>query len=135
MEYCGRVNIIQPSKRGQRGKMFLEKRKMRQRRKIKMKNYQCLPRLMIFRSARHIYGQIVNIKGEILTSLGSHQKSIRWEGNSKSYNVEGASIVGQKLGEMAKELGIQKVVFDRSGYKFHGRVKSFADSVRKSVEI
>lgn len=115
--------------------MLLEKRKKRQRRKVKVKNHQNLPRLMVFRSEKHIYGQIVNNRGEVLVSAGSHQKDINFEGKSRTYNVEGASIVGHKLGEIAKKSGIKKVVFDRSGYKFHGRVKSFTDSVRKNVEI
>ena len=115
--------------------MLLEKRKLRQKRKMKLRNYQCLPRLIIFRSQKHIYGQIVNIKGVVLASFGSHQKEAILEGKSKSYNVLGASIVGRKLGEIAKAIGIEKVIFDRNGYKFHGRVKAFADSVKENLGI
>lgn len=99
-----------------------------------MRNHQQLLRLMVFRSSKHIYAQIVNIQGKVIVAANSNQKDILQE-NAKSYNIAGAEIVGNKLGEMAKQLGVKKVVFDRSGYKFHGRVKALAESVKKNLEI
>jgi large subunit ribosomal protein L18 len=115
--------------------MLLEKRKLRQRRKVKLKNYQNLPRLMVFRSEKHIYGQVVDLSGKVLVHMGSNNKTISWNETIKSHNVLGAQLVGEQLGLRAKEHGISKLVFDRSGYKFHGRIKAFADAVRKNVEI
>ena len=115
--------------------MLLEKRKIRQRRKIKMRNYGKLPVLMVFKSEKHIYGQIIDQTGKILIAVGSKSKNINLTSECKGYNVAGAQVVGRKLGETAKNIGITKVVFDRSGYKFHGRVKAFADAARENLEI
>ncbi|HEX4810493.1 MAG TPA: 50S ribosomal protein L18 [Bryobacteraceae bacterium] len=85
------------------------------------------PRLAIFRSVNHIYAQVIDDqKGHTLASAGSTEKDLRGKGG----NVEGAKVIGQKVAERAKEKGVTKVVFDRGGYLYHGRVKALADAAR-----
>jgi large subunit ribosomal protein L18 len=86
------------------------------------------PRLTVFRSANHIYGQVIDdLTGRTLASASSRDKA--WDGPGG--NVEGARKVGTTLAERAKGAGISKVVFDRNGFRFHGRVKAFADAARE----
>ncbi len=86
------------------------------------------PRLTIFKSIKHIYGQIVDDSaGATLVSVSSSLKSFSASGG----NVQGATLVGATLGEEAVKKGIQKVVFDRNGYRYHGRVKALADAARE----
>jgi large subunit ribosomal protein L18 len=85
------------------------------------------PRLAIFRSTNHIYAQIIDDqKGHTLAAAASTEKDLRGKGG----NVEGAKMIGQKVAERAKEKGVTKVVFDRGGYLYHGRVKALADAAR-----
>jgi large subunit ribosomal protein L18 len=85
------------------------------------------PRLAIFRSTNHIYAQVIDDqKGHTLAAAASTEKDLRGKGG----NLEGAKIIGQKVAERAKEKGVTKVVFDRGGYLYHGRVKALADAAR-----
>lgn len=85
------------------------------------------PRLAIFRSINHIYAQVIDDRqGHTLASAASTEKDLRGKGG----NVEGAKLIGQKVAERAKEKGVTKVVFDRGGYLYHGRVKALADAAR-----
>lgn len=87
------------------------------------------PRLAIYKSLNHIYAQIINdLEGKTLVSCSTNDKDVQLE---KTGNAAAAMAVGQKLAEKAKAAGVQKVVFDRSGFKFHGRVKALADAARK----
>lgn len=102
------------------------RRKSRIRKKISGSTER--PRLTIFKSIKHIYGQIVDDSvGATLVSVSSSLKSFSASGG----NVEGAKLVGASLGEEALKKGIQKVVFDRNGYRYHGRVKALADAARE----
>ena len=102
-------------------------RKRRTRVKIKS---NLRPRLSVFRSNKEIYGQIIDEKnGNVLVSFSS--KQIKQEKTKKLEKKEIAFKVGEKIAEMAKTKKITKVVFDRSGYRYHGRVKSLADGARK----
>jgi len=86
------------------------------------------PRLSVFRSAKHIYGQVIDdLTGRTLVSASSQDKG----DDSSGGNVDGARTVGSRLAERAKEAGISKVVFDRNGFRFHGRAKAFADAARE----
>ncbi len=86
------------------------------------------PRLSIFRSAKHIYGQVIDdLSGRTLVSASSRDKGE----DSPGGNVDGARNVGSRLAEKAKEAGISMVVFDRNGFRYHGRVKAFADAARE----
>jgi large subunit ribosomal protein L18 len=86
------------------------------------------PRLTVFRSANHIYAQVVDdLSGRTLASASTVEKECGGYGGNK----DAASGVGQRLAERAKEAGVKRIVFDRNGYRFHGRVKSLADGVRE----
>jgi large subunit ribosomal protein L18 len=87
------------------------------------------PRLAIFRSLNHIYAQVIDDqKGHTLVAAASTEKDLRGKGG----NVEGAKLIGKAVAERAKEKGITKVVFDRGGYLYHGRVKALADAARQA---
>lgn len=95
------------------------------------------PRLTVFRSGAHIYAQVIDdISGETLAAASSREKDFANEAkdaeNVGGGNVAGAAIVGKLLAGRAKEKGVEKVVFDRNGYLYHGRVKALADSVRET---
>jgi len=90
------------------------------------------PRLNVFRSLKHIYAQaIVDTTGETLVSASTMspeiEESLRYRGN-----VEAAKKVGELIAKKCLEKGIQKVVFDRNGYLYHGRVKALAEAARTS---
>jgi len=85
------------------------------------------PRLSVFRSGRHIYAQVVDDNtGKTLAAFST------LEGNLTSKNVETAKKVGQEVAKRALAKNIKSVVFDRSGYVFHGRVKAVADGAREA---
>ena len=86
------------------------------------------PRLAIFRSVAHIYAQVIDdSQGTTLASASSTEKSELKTGG----NVAAAKEIGKRVAERAKEKGIAKVVFDRGGYLYHGRVKALADAARE----
>ena len=87
------------------------------------------PRLCVFRSLKNIYAQIIDdTEGKTLLSISSLNPEIRGRAGSKT---EEAKLIGETLGKKALEQGITKVVFDRAGYKYHGRVKALANSSRE----
>jgi large subunit ribosomal protein L18 len=87
-----------------------------------------MPRLSVYRSNTQIYAQIIDDNsGKTLVSCGS----LKNDSANKIAKVEQAKIVGKELAEKAVQAGITKVVFDRNGYLYHGRVKSFAESARE----
>ncbi len=92
------------------------------------------PRLSVFKSSRHIYAQIIDdVDGNTLVSVSSLTPKIREELEKENKNkVDSAKIVGKHLGEVAVSKGIKKVCFDRGGYPYHGRIKSFADAAREA---
>jgi large subunit ribosomal protein L18 len=86
------------------------------------------PRLAVYRSLKHIYAQIIDDStGTTLAAASSQEKDLEAGGNR-----EGAKQVGTRLAERAKEKGITGVVFDRGGFKYHGRVASLADGAREA---
>ncbi len=88
------------------------------------------PRLAVFRSNKEIYVQVIDDQnGVTLLSASSREKEIATKTGIKK--TEQAKFVGKLLAEKCKEKGIQSVVFDRAGYKYHGRVKSLADAARE----
>lgn len=107
-------------------KTLREKRRRRVRSKIFGTKER--PRLSVFRSNRHIYAQIIDDeKGETLTSSSDLELKIK----EKLKKMEIARLVGEDLAQKAKKKKIKKVVFDRGGYKFHGRVKNLAQGARE----
>ena len=90
---------------------------------------QEVPRLSVYRSSKHFYAQILDSLGsKVIVSASTLEKDLKISSN----NLDGASEVGKVVAERAMKSGIKKVVFDRSGYKYHGRIKALADSARKS---
>ena len=89
-------------------------------------------RLCVHRTPRHIYAQVIAPQGnETLVSASSLDVGVR--GNVKyTGNVEAAKVVGKMVAERAKEKGVVDVAFDRSGFKYHGRVKALADAAREA---
>lgn len=86
------------------------------------------PRLNVFRSANHIYAQIIDdVKGVTLVSASTKDKGFEGTGGNK----EAARKVGEEIAKNAKVKGIEQVVFDRGGYIYHGRVKELADGARE----
>ena len=88
------------------------------------------PRLTIYKSLMHIHAQVVDdLAGKTLASASSSEKEFK---SGKTGNSTSAAAVGSKLAERAKAAGVAQVVFDRGGFKYHGRVKAFADAARKA---
>jgi len=112
-----------------KNKIRLRKHK-RVRRKISGTSSR--PRLSVFRSLSNIYAQVIDdVTGETLVSASSLDKDIKAE-NSYGGNIEAAKLVGEAVAKKAVDKGIEEVVFDRSGYIYHGRVKALADSAREA---
>jgi large subunit ribosomal protein L18 len=89
------------------------------------------PRLCVFRSLRHIYAQIIDdTEGHTLVSASSHETNEQSDG-AAGPKVDVSVAVGKMVAERAKSKGITTVVFDRGGYKYHGRVKALADASRE----
>lgn len=89
------------------------------------------PRLSVYRSLKNIYCQIINdIEGRTLASASTKSPDIRSQ-ITYGGNIKAAEIVGKKIAEEARNNGITKVVFDKGGYKYHGRLKALAESARK----
>ena len=89
-------------------------------------------RLCVFRSNTNIYAQIIDdSKGVTLVSVSSISPQLKGE-IANGGNVEAAKVVGNAIGKLALENGIEKVVFDRGGYAYHGRVKALADAAREA---
>ena len=89
------------------------------------------PRLSVYRSLNHVYAQVIDdSQGNTLASASSLESAVKTQQSDKS-KVDVAELVGALISERAKEKGISQVVFDRGGYKYHGRVKALADAARK----
>ncbi|HAX93083.1 MAG TPA: 50S ribosomal protein L18 [Bacteroidales bacterium] len=109
----------------------LEKRsRIRLRIRKKISGTAERPRVAVFRSNKQIYAQVIDDNnGVTLLSVSSREKELAGQTGIKK--TEQAKLVGKSLAEKCKEKGIENVVFDRSGYKYHGRVKSLADAARE----
>jgi large subunit ribosomal protein L18 len=91
------------------------------------------PRLAVFRSNLHIYAQVIDdTKGHTLAAAGTVEPELKGRVEGKGSNVDAAKAVGQAVAERAREKGVQSVVFDRSGYLYHGRVAALADAAREA---
>ena len=102
--------------------------KRRKRIRAKISGTAACPRLSVFRSAKHIYAQIIDDEqGVTLVSASTMDKDFNGNGG----NVEAAAEIGKKVAAKALEKGITEVVFDRGGYVYHGRVKALADGARE----
>lgn len=107
------------------------RRKVHLRVRSKVAGNASRPRLCVFRSARHIYAQLIDDENRrtlaTLSSLKLNDKKL-----ANGSNVGAAKEVGKAAAEKARELGFERVVFDRNGYIYHGRVKALADAAREA---
>jgi len=106
----------------------------RQKRKVrimmKIKGTKDRPRLSVFRSNRYIYAQIIDDGlGKTLTQ--SNSKELKSDSSAKLKRIDQARLIGKKLAEKAMKLNIKTVVFDRSGYEYHGLIAAVADGARE----
>lgn len=115
-------------------KELIQKREQRERRhrrvRARVMGTAERPRLNVFRSLSNIYAQVIDDKtGRTLVSASTVDREIAKQVEGKS-KIESAKIVGQVLAERAKAAGINQVVFDRGGYRYHGRIAALADGAR-----
>tara|TARA_B100001245_G_scaffold93687_1_gene67955 strand:+ start:164 stop:535 length:372 start_codon:yes stop_codon:yes gene_type:complete len=114
----------------------LQKAERRERRRRRSKRHafgtEARPRLVVYRSLSHIYGQLVDdVSGKTLVTASSSEKAIAPKTKKPVTKTELSSMVGKELATRAKKKKISKVVFDRNGFLYHGRVKAFADGARE----
>ena len=96
--------------------------------RLKMRELEAV-RLCVYRSSQHIYAQVLSADGgKVLASASTLDKELR---SGATGNVDAAKKVGQLVAERAKAAGVTQVAFDRSGFKYHGRVKALADAARE----
>lgn len=89
-------------------------------------------RLCVFRTNNHIYAQVISSNGEqVLASASTVEADVRIQLKSSS-NIEAAMLIGKRIAEKAKAVGINSVAFDRSGFQYHGRVKALAEAAREN---
>ncbi len=115
--------------------MKICKKEMRQRRHARSRFYLSgnaqRPRLAVYRSLKHIYAQVIDDEeGKTLVTASSLEKDIRADVNGG--NKLGAKTIGKRIAEKAIAQGIKTVVFDKGGYKYHGRIKELADGAREA---
>ena len=113
-----------------KAKSLHDRRKVRTRARLrKLSNDR--PRLSVFRSGHHIYAQVIDdLRGVTVAAASSLEKDLRGALKTGA-DREAASVVGKLIAERAKAAGIEAVVFDRGGYRYHGRVKALADAARE----
>ncbi|MCU7958862.1 MAG: 50S ribosomal protein L18 [gamma proteobacterium symbiont of Bathyaustriella thionipta] len=111
-------------------KMTRMRRAMRTRHKIRDLGST---RLCIYRTSQHIYAQIISADGgHVLASASTLDGDVKTQLDGHSGNATAASMVGKVIAEKAKSAGIDSVAFDRSGFRYHGRVKALADAAREN---
>jgi len=112
-------------------KINIKRFKKRNRIKLSLKKGM-YPRLVVFRSNKNIFAQLIddNSNNTILSS-SSIDKDLNKEITKSKTKIEKSIIVGKKIGQLAKKEKIDKIIFDRNGYKYHGRIKALADAVRE----
>ena len=106
------------------------RRKRHDRIRLRVEGSGSRPRLAVFRSNIHIYAQVIDdASGRTLAAASTLEKELR---GSKSTKTEEAAVIGRLVAERAKTAGVGSVVFDRAGFRYHGRVKSLADAAREA---
>jgi large subunit ribosomal protein L18 len=104
--------------------------KRHERIRLHMEGTVARPRLAVFRSLHHIYAQVIDdASGKTLAAASTVEKELR---GSKQTKTDEAKTVGRLLAERAKKAGVERVVFDRAGFRYHGRIKSLADAAREA---
>ncbi len=98
--------------------------------RLRMEGTDSRPRLAVFRSLNHIYAQVIDdTSGRTLAAASTVEKELR--GSKETKSAEAAK-VGKLIAERAKRAGVERVVFDRAGFRYHGRIKSLADAAREA---
>ena len=106
------------------------RRKRHDRIRLHLAGTDVRPRLAVFRSLNHIYAQIIDdASGQTLAAASTVEKELKGSTSTKS---EEAAVVGRLVAERAKTAGVERVVFDRAGFRYHGRIKSLADAAREA---
>ena len=106
------------------------RRKRHDRIRLHLAGTEGRPRLAVFRSLNHIYAQVIDdASGKTLAAASTVEKELK---GSKSTKSEEAAVVGRLVAERAKTAGVERVVFDRAGFRYHGRIKSLADAAREA---
>ena len=106
------------------------RRKRHDRIRLHLAGTDVRPRLAVFRSLNHIYAQVIDdTSGRTLAAASTVEKELKGSTSTKS---EEAAVVGRLVAERAKAAGVERVVFDRAGFRYHGRVKSLADAAREA---
>ena len=114
-------------------KLRFDTRKKRLRYKLSL--FSNRPRLSVFRSNKHIYAQVIDdSSGVTLVSASTAEKNFKIVGKSNC-NSQQAKIIGELIGKRALQAGVDRVVFDKGGYKYHGRVKVLADAAREHINF
>ena len=109
----------------------IERLRRSKRTRHQIKQVQAV-RLTVHRSNTHIYAQVIDASGgKVLASASSVEKGLRGELKNGG-NIKAAAVVGKLIAEKAKKAGVESVAFDRSGYRFHGRVKALAEAAREA---
>ena len=109
-----------------------QRKRVHARVRMKVSGTSDRPRLSVYRSVGHIYTQIIDDRtGHTLVSASSVDKEVK-KGLKGGGNIAAAKSVGKIIADRAKAAGVSKVVFDRGGYKYHGRVKALADAAREA---
>jgi large subunit ribosomal protein L18 len=106
------------------------RRKRHERIRLRVAGSAARPRLAVFRSLNHIYAQVIDdTAGATLAAASTREAAFK---GSQQTKVEEARVVGRLIAERARSAGIEHVVFDRAGFKYHGRVKTLADAAREA---
>jgi large subunit ribosomal protein L18 len=113
------------------------RRRRQERVRKKVRGTPTRPRLSVFKSAKHIYGQLIDdIHGHTLAAASSmslpFRERVQNVEKASGGNVSGAKVVGEMIAEQARALGITQIVFDRNGFLYHGRVKALAEGAREA---
>ena len=113
-----------------RAKQLYQRRRQRTRSDLRVAG-RGRPRLSVFRSSQHIYAQVIDDdRGATLAAASSLDKTLRLQLKTGA-DVGAAGAVGKMIAERARAAGVEQVVFDRGGYKYHGRVKALAEAARE----
>ena len=106
------------------------RRKRHERIRLHLAGTDSRPRLAVFRSINHIYAQVIDdTSGRTLAAASTVEKELRGSKDTKSQE---AAVVGKLIAQRAKAAGVERVVFDRAGFRYHGRIKSLADAAREA---
>ena len=106
------------------------RQKRHDRIRLRLEGTESRPRLAVFRSNIHIYAQVIDdASGRTLAAASTVEKELR---GSKSTKTEEAAVVGRLVAERSKAAGVERVVFDRAGFRYHGRIKSLAEAAREA---